>query len=75
MSTPLDLASPPSAAAVTASDESITHAPPSRVTSGAHCSSMAQYQAMHARSLAEPAAFWAEMARSELTWFRDFTEV
>lgn len=49
--------------------------PPERVSAGAHISSMEQYKQMHERSLKEPEAFWAEMARNHLSWFRDFTEV
>ena len=31
------------------------------------------YRAQYARSLSDPAGFWGEKARSELSWFRDFT--
>jgi acetyl-CoA synthetase len=34
-----------------------------------------QYKALYARSISDPDGFWAEQARSTLTWFRDFKEV
>ena len=49
--------------------------PPDRVSAGAHVASMAVYKEMYARSIANPRQFWADAARSNLTWFRDFTEV
>ncbi len=50
-------------------------APPARVSEGAHCSSFEAYKAMYERSIKEPNAFWAELARENLAWFRDFKEV
>lgn len=56
-------------------DAAVAIPPPSRVSDGAHVSSMAQYQAMYDLSLASPTEFWGEAARAHLSWFRDFTEV
>ena len=41
--------------------------PPPAASEGAHVSSLAQYRAMHARSLADPEAFWGELA-AEYHW-------
>lgn len=50
--------------------------PQERFAAGAHISSMEQYRTMWERSVGpESDAFWAEIARKELTWQRDFTEV
>ena len=46
-----------------------------RVASGAHIRGMEAYQKMYDRSINENSAFWGEMARDNLSWFRDFTEV
>jgi acetyl-CoA synthetase len=46
-----------------------------RVASGAHVRGMEAYQKMYDRSINENSAFWGEMARDNLSWFRDFTEV
>lgn len=40
-----------------------------------HIASMAQYAALYEESIAKPQQFWSRMARDNLTWFRDFTEV
>ncbi len=49
--------------------------PPSEVFSAqAHVRSLDEYEAMYARSIADPEAFWAEAAR-ELTWFEPWTQV
>ena len=56
-------------------DSAVSVPPPARVAEGAHISSMEVYREMYARSITDPTAFWAEAARSNLTWFRDFTEV
>lgn len=57
-----------------AADHEKTYAPLPHVSTGAHISSMEQYKEMYARSIADPAGFWAEMARTNLSWFRDFKE-
>ncbi len=46
-----------------------------RVRQGAHLQSQAEYQRMYQRSVADPAGFWAEQARSVLTWERPFDRV
>jgi len=40
----------------------------------AHVQSLAEYEALYARSIADPEAFWAEAA-SELHWFQPWTKV
>jgi acetyl-CoA synthetase len=40
----------------------------------AHIKSLAQYEAMHKRSLEDPDGFWGDLARQNLLWFRDFDE-
>jgi acetyl-CoA synthetase len=70
---------PPTPVAAKEELNEVDHAPvfppPSNVSSGAHVSSMEQYRAMYERSIADPEAFWAEMARENITWFRDFSDV
>lgn len=39
----------------------------------AHVTGEAAYEALYARSLADPAGFWAELAREHLEWQRDFS--
>jgi acetyl-CoA synthetase len=39
----------------------------------AHIKSMQEYQALYDRAKEDPAAFWGDLARKELTWFEDFT--
>ena len=56
-------------------DGAVAIPPPARVSEGAHVPTMAAYREMYDRSIADPTAFWAEQARANLTWFRDFTEV
>lgn len=56
-------------------DAAPAYPPPARVSAGAHVSTLAQYNEMYARSINTPHQFWADMARTNLTWFRDFTEV
>ena len=46
-----------------------------RVQEGAHIRSRAQYDAMYARSVQDPASFWGDLARQKLTWQRPFTQV
>ncbi|MEM8549756.1 MAG: acetate--CoA ligase [Verrucomicrobiota bacterium] len=48
--------------------------PPQAFAAQAHIASLKQYQDMHARSLAEPEAFWAEIAQ-ELTWTQPWQRV
>ena len=42
---------------------------------GAHVSSLDAYHAMYRRSVEDPDAFWAEEARSRLSWEREFHTV
>ena len=56
-------------------DAAVAIPPPARVSEGAHISTLEEYRALYARSIACPNDFWAEMARKHLHWFRDFTEV
>ena len=56
-------------------NDAAIYAPPERVSSGAHVSSLDQYKKMHAQSIADPSKFWGDEARSSVTWFRDFTQV
>ena len=52
-----------------------SYAPPARVSTRSHVSSLEQYRALHARSIGPDApAFWAEAAREHLTWFRPFSD-
>lgn len=39
----------------------------------AHVKGDAAFDALYARSLADPAGFWAELAREHLDWLRDFS--
>ncbi len=49
--------------------------PPTAEFAGqAHIKSPAEYQALWEQAAADPAAFWAELAREELHWFEPFTE-
>ena len=49
-------------------------APPAEFAAQAHVKSMAEYEALHARSIAEPEAFWAEVA-ADLHWFKPWDTV
>ena len=48
--------------------------PPAAFSAQAHIKSMPDYEKLYARSLQDPEAFWAEVAR-ELHWFKPFTKV
>ena len=48
--------------------------PPSAFSAGAHVSSLEDYKQQHARSIEDPAGYWAEVAQ-ELDWFEPWTEV
>ncbi len=63
------------AAGANEQDSAPVFSPPERVAAGAHIASMAQYTEMYERSIKDPAGFWGDMARENLTWFRDFKEV
>ncbi|MEM8737610.1 MAG: acetate--CoA ligase [Planctomycetota bacterium] len=49
-------------------------APPADLAKHAHIGSMAAYESLHARSIAEPEAFWAEEA-DKYHWFRRWDRV
>jgi acetyl-CoA synthetase len=40
----------------------------------AHVKGMAGYRDLYERAKEDPSAFWAEVARKELTWFKDFDQ-
>ncbi len=49
-------------------------APPAEFAAQAHIGSIEAYETLHARSIAEPEKFWAEVAE-ELHWFRGWDNV
>ncbi|MEM1108270.1 MAG: acetate--CoA ligase [Planctomycetota bacterium] len=49
-------------------------APPTDFAAQAHIGSIEEYEKLHARSIAEPEAFWGEIAE-ELHWFRGWDSV
>lgn len=55
-------------------DQAPLFAPPAK-TAGAYINSFDQYKEMYERSIKDPAGFWGEAARANVTWFRDFKEV
>jgi acetyl-CoA synthetase len=47
--------------------------PPTKEFSAkAEIGSLAEFEKLYARAAADPVAFWSELARQELHWFRDF---
>ncbi|KAF4531161.1 hypothetical protein B566_EDAN019198, partial [Ephemera danica] len=46
------------------------HLPPAEGAAKAHVKSMAEYEAMHSKALAEPEKFWGERAHKLLHWFK-----
>jgi acetyl-CoA synthetase len=48
--------------------------PPPEFAAKAHIKSLEEYEALYARSIADPEAFWAEAA-SELHWFQKWSKV
>src|ERR1700761_653919 len=48
--------------------------PPAEFAAKAHVGSMAAYEELYARSVADPEAFWAGVAK-ELHWFKPWTKV
>jgi acetyl-CoA synthetase len=48
--------------------------PPPEFSATAHIQSLAEYEALYARSIADPEAFWAEAA-GELHWFQKWSKV
>src|SRR4051812_39911505 len=49
--------------------------PPKTFAATAHIKSMAELEALRAEATADPEAFWARLAESELHWFTKWTEV
>lgn len=56
------------------SHENRQFAPAPEFSAAAHVPSLAAYEAMHQRALADPAGFWGEVAQ-ELHWFKPWTQV
>ena len=54
--------------------ENRVFSPPQEFASRAHVKSLAEYEELYAKSVADPEAFWAEAAR-ELHWFAPWTKV
>ncbi len=50
-------------------------APPEGFSSGAHITSMDEYQALYNRSIEDPEGFWAQMAEENLVWTRRWDRV
>jgi acetyl-CoA synthetase len=50
-------------------------APPKRVSEGAHFPTFESYQELYQKSITDPNAFWADQARSNLVWSKDFDTV
>jgi acetyl-CoA synthetase len=48
--------------------------PPAAFAARARIKSLAEYQALWDRAAADPAKFWAELARDELHWFKPFNK-
>jgi acetyl-CoA synthetase len=55
--------------------ENRVFAPPSAFAARAHVASEADYRKLYERSMKDPEAFWAEMAREHLNWFRPWERV
>ena len=49
--------------------------PPKNISKDAHISSMEQYEETYLRSIENPEVFWGDIAKSEIDWFHDFTQV
>ena len=56
------------------SESKVYHPGESR-SAGTHVASIEQYRELYRRSLEDPEGFWAEEARSRLSWDRDFRTV
>ncbi len=50
--------------------ENRTFAPPAELAANAEIKSLDEYQALYDRAAADPTAFWAELAETELDWFQ-----
>jgi len=51
-----------------------SYPPPADFAANAHISSMAQYDEMYQRSIADPEGFWSEIA-SEVVWKEKWSKV
>ncbi len=49
--------------------------PPAELSAQAEIKSFAEYEALYAKAKADPAAFWAELAETELHWFQKWDTV
>ncbi len=49
--------------------------PPPEFSQTAHIKSIDEYQQLYQKSIADPAAFWAELAEKELHWFQKWEQV
>jgi len=49
--------------------------PPAEFAQNAQVKSFAEYQEVYERSIADPVAFWAELAQQELHWFKKWDKV
>lgn len=56
-------------------DDVKTYEVPSWISKGAHISSLEQYKALYERSIKDGDNFWAEMAKTHLSWIRPFETV
>ncbi len=58
----------------TVMQESRIFPPPAEFSAGARIKSMDEYQRLWDEAAADPAAFWATLAKDELHWFEPFTK-
>ena len=54
--------------------ETKTYLPSQQFVDNAHVKGLKGYQELYDRAKQDPAGFWADLARKELTWFRDFDQ-
>jgi acetyl-CoA synthetase len=54
--------------------ETKTYHPSQEFVDKAHVKGLKGYQELYDRAKQDPAGFWADLARKELTWFRDFDQ-
>ncbi|MGA8597841.1 MAG: acetate--CoA ligase [Bryobacteraceae bacterium] len=53
--------------------ETPVHRPSPEFSRHAHVASLEQYRGLYEKAKQDPAAFWGDLARKELSWFKDFT--
>jgi acetyl-CoA synthetase len=56
-------------------DEQRLFTPPAEFAQDAYIKSQTEYQALYDRAQADPEGFWAELAQSELHWFKPWDKV